>query len=290
MATSRTPLYEPEEVTAREGSALAQADDVVGAPPEADTVASRALMIAALWERSRLESSKDLTRLTQLTKWVERFGLYGNLGHAGAELFDAELGTWTDEDIDTVSWASEELQVLLWALTRAEIPPVDQRPDPQELIITLPLLKDAEGFLEQSVLRPADEIEATRALYEALLEAVRSEVYARSILEDPAALEPDDELDEMLEAITDRGFDRAAAAKGGKPAEAVQGLRFWSRSLLTELFGDASPHLAQKIDSAKLVSLDDASLAMVLGTAQARAEALAWLVEGDEEVGAPPEE
>lgn len=290
MATSRTPLYEPEEVTAREGTALQSAEEVVGAPPEADTVASRALMIAALSERARLESSKDLTRFTQLMKWVERFGLYGNLGEAGAELFDAELGSWSDEDVDTVSWASEELQVLLWALGRAELPPVDSRPDPQELIITLPVLKDAAGFLEQSALRSADEIEATRALYEALLEAVRSEVYARSIVEDPSALEADDELDEMLGAISERGFDRAAAAKGGKAGEAVQGLRFWSRTLLEELFGDASPHLAQKLDAAKLVSLDDASLAMVLGTAQARTEALAWLVEGDEEVAAPPEE
>lgn len=275
-------------MTAREGTALQE--EVIGAPPEADVVASRALMIAALAERAALESSKDLTKHTQLTKWVERFGLYGNLGESGAELFDAELGSWTDEDVDTVSWASEELQVLLWALQRAELTGPTTRVEPRELMVTLPLLKDAEAFLEQSVLRSADEIEATHALHEALLEAVRSEVYARSILEDPASLEVDEELEELLGAISERGFDRASAAKKGKHHEAVEGLRFWLRTLLEELFGEASPHLAYTLDAAKLVSLDDASLAMVLGTVQARADALAWLIEGDEEIAVPAEE
>ncbi|MFT3713282.1 MAG: DUF4272 domain-containing protein [Archangium sp.] len=292
MATSRTPLFDPDEPTAREGHALkAEADDeVVGAPPEPDVVASRALMIAALCERARLESNKDLMRFTQLSKWVERYGLYGNLGEEGVELFDSELGTWNEEDLDTVSWATEELQVLLWSLQRAELPGLETRTDVQELMITLPLMRDAESFLEQSGLRALDEVETMLALHEALLEAIRSEVYARSILEDPNALEPDPELDELLSAIESRGFDRATAAKGGKAAEAIAGLRFWCRSVLAELFADASPHVGYRLDAARLSSLDDASLATILGTAQARTDALAWLVEGDEEVDAPPPE
>jgi hypothetical protein len=290
MATSRTPLFDPDEPTAREGKALSSDDEVVGAPPEPDVVASRALMIAALAERARLESSRDLLRFTQLSKWVERYGLYGNLGDSGVELFDGELGSWSEEDLDTVSWATEELQVLLWALERVELPGLETRTETQELLVTLPLLRDAEAFLEQSALRPLDDVETMLALHEALLEAIRSEVYARSILEDPASLEPDAELDELLTVIEERGFDRAAAAKGGKAAEAIAGLRFWCRSVLTELFGDASPHVGYRLDAARLISLDDASLATILGTAQARTDALAWLVEGDEEVDAPPPE
>ena len=59
-------------------------------------------------------------------------------------------------------------------------------------------------------------------------------------------------------------------------------LRYWSRSLLSELFASGSPHLAHRIDSAQLVGLDEATLATWLGVAHARAEAMAWLLEGDE--------
>jgi hypothetical protein len=58
--------------------------------------------------------------------------------------------------------------------------------------------------------------------------------------------------------------------------EAVGGLRFWARTLLDEF---AAPEL----DAKKLVAFDDAALANVLGLANARAEGLAWLLEGDED-------
>jgi len=177
--------------------------------------------------------------------------------------------------------------VLLWALQRADFPTLETRPDVAKLVASVPLLGEAESFLDGATLRPLDEIEAHLALSEALLEAIRSEVYARSILEDPAALEVDAELEELLTAMAERGFNRKDAAKGGPHTEAVQGLRFWGRTLLTELFAEGTPHAAHRIDSAKLVSLDDATLATWLGGAQGRTEALAWLVEGDEEAEGP---
>lgn len=288
MAT-RKPLFDPEEATATDGAPLqapaAQDDVAMGTAPEADVIGGRALMMAALLERSRLESTRDAKQLAALTTWVEQHGLFGNLGEAGAELFDAELGSWTDEDVDTVGWAAFELQVLLWALELAPLGSLDARPEPGDLVKLLPVLGDAEKFLDAAESRDIEALEAQLGLWDAMLEAIRSEVYARSILEDPKSLEMDEELETLLSTVEARGFNRAQAAAGGQVGEAVQGLRFWGRTLLSELFADGSPHLAQKVDSAKLVSLDDATLATWLGMATARSDAFAWLVEGEEEAG-----
>jgi len=281
-------LFDPEESTATEGTPLQQPHDdaPLATAPEADVIAGRALMMGALLERSRLESSRDAARLDALTKWVEQHGLFGNLGETGAELFDAELGSWTDEDVDTVGWAAFELEVLLWAMKLAPLGTLETRPEPNEPVKLLPVLGNAATFHDQGGAQDLEETEVQLGLYDALLEAIRSEVYARSILEDPKALEMDEELETLLTTVEARGFNRAQAAAGGQAAEAVQGLRFWGRTLLSELFTDGSPHVAQKVDSAKLVSLDDATLATWLGMATARTDALAWLVEGEEEAGA----
>jgi hypothetical protein len=283
MATSRKPLFDADEPTALEGASLPpESEAPLTAPPEPDVVAGRALMVGALLERARLESTRDEARFTTLKAWVDEHGLFSNLGPDGVELFEAALGAWSDDDIESVDWTSEELGLLLWALQRAELPTPHTRADAVALATQLPLLGPAQSFIDEANLRPLDELEVHRALSEALLEAIRSEVYARSIEEDPASLEQDDELEELLATVASEGFDRKAAAAKGPANEAVQGLRFWSRSLLTELFASGSPHLAHRIDSAELVALDEATLATWLGVAHSRAEAMAWLLEGDE--------
>ena len=283
MATSRKPLFDADEPTAHEGAALAPGEEApLTAPPEPDVGAGRALMVGALLERARLESTHDEARFGTLRAWVDGLGLFSNLGPDGVELFEAKLGSWADEDIESVDWTSEELGLLLWALQRAELPTTHARADAVGLASKLPLFAPAEAFLEEATLRPIDELEVHRALCEAVLEAIRSEVYARSIQEDPASLERDDDLEELLNAVASEGFDRKAAAAKGPANEAVQGLRFWSRSLLSELFATGSPHLAHRIDSAELVGLDAATLATWLGVAHSRVEAMAWLLEGDE--------
>lgn len=254
----------------------------MSAPPEADVVAARALMVGALLRRAEMESAPNTVRSTALAGWVEDNGLFGNLGAEGAELFDAAPGAWTDEDVDAVSWTTEELQTLLWALNQAEFPALETRAEAEPLLAKLPIEKPIDAYLTGAKLRDLHELEVKRALYEALLEAVRSEAYARSIAEDPSGLEGDDELEELLASIESDGFDRAAAAAKGKAVEAQEGLRFWSRSLLNDLFETGSPHLDSKIDSAALVGMEEHRLALLLGLAHARAEALAWLTEGDE--------
>ncbi len=280
MATTKKPLFDPDEATATEGMQLDV--PVVGAPPEADVVAGRALMVGALVERSRLESKRDVARAAALVEWVDANGLFGNLGPEGVDLFERPLGEWTDDDLDAVDWTGEELRVLLWALSRAELGPASERADVSKLLSLLPVLKEADLFIDTATLRANDEIEVQRALAEALLEAVRSEAWARNIAEDPQSFEPDEDLEELLQSIEADGFDRKAAAEKGEVHTAVTGLRFWSRSLLKELFSDGSPHVDQKLDSSDLVSFDDATLGTLLGVVHARVEAFEWLQEGDE--------
>ena len=292
MATSRKLLFDPDEKTATEGMPV-QEDDVeppLTAPPEPDVVAGRALMVGALLERARLEAARDPARFKALSAWVEENGLFGNLGADGVDLFEARLGSWSDEDIESVDWTSEELQLLLWALQKADFPTLDTRADAASLVAKLPLLKQSDAFIESAALRSIDELEVYRALYEALLEAIRSEVYARSIQEDPGSLEADEDLEELLESVAAEGFDRKAAAAKGPANEAILGLRYWSRSLLSELFASGSPHEAHKIDSAKLIGLDEATLVTWLGIAHSRTEAMSWLLEGDEYETEPEEQ
>lgn len=301
MATIKKPLFDPDEATATEGMPVrepATATDApvtddddfddrddsapIAAPPEADVVAGRALMVAALVERSRLEATRDVARAKALSEWVDVHGLFGNLGPEGVDLFERAPGEWSDDDIDAVDWTTEELRVLLWAIGKTELGPASARADVNALLSQLPVLEPADAFIDSAVLRDAAEIDVQRALAEALLEAVRSEAWARTISEDPQSFEPDADLEELLESIEADGFDRKAAAAQGAVHEAVSGLRFWSRSLLRELFSSGSPHEQQKLDSSDLVSWDDARLGTLLGVVHARVEAFEWLQEGDE--------
>ena len=136
-------------------------------------------------------------------------------------------------------------------------------------------------ILAADTLRPADEVEDKAQLYEARNEALRSEAYARSLKEDPKSLEADEDLEALLRSVAAEGFDRAAAATKGKVNEAVQGLRFWARTLLLELCGEGSPHLAYRLDPNRLLTLADGTLATMLALADARSGGLAWLREGD---------
>ncbi|MFZ5439302.1 MAG: DUF4272 domain-containing protein [Myxococcota bacterium] len=254
-------------------------DQLEVAAPEADAVAARALMVAALLERAKLESSRDAARAEALVKWVEREDLLAHLGDEGEAVFSAAPGSWSDDAAEAVAWTAEELQLLLWALRRAELPTAERAANAGELLADVPVLGDVADFVENAALRPPEEVDALRALYAVLHEAVRAEVYARAIVEDPLSLEGDEAFEELLSTVAAEGFDRAQAAAQGKAHEAIEGLRFWSRSLLGELPAEAGV----KLDAPRLVALQDEVLATLLGVTHARVEALAWLLEGDGE-------
>ncbi len=271
-------LFGPDEAT-ETGPALEEEAAPFGVPPEADTVAGRALMIGALVERARLEATPDATRLATLDRWVDHYALYAHLGAGGAGLFELELGTWADDDLAAVDWSVEELAMLLWALGRLGFPRLEVRANPTELVALLPIAQNAKTFFSDARLRSGDEIETRLALCDGVLEAVRAEVHARALGADPSLMEGDEALHELLEAARARGFKKV---EGKTPAaEAIEALRFTGRVVLSELFHDEGPHLEHRIDSATLVGLDDTALATLLGTLERRVDALAWLVEGE---------
>ncbi len=284
MAPPKKPLFEPDEVTAPLAASADEAlpeGEVPGAPPEADVVASRALMVAVMLERARLETSGEVAALAKLTGLVEGHGLLGNLGVEGLALFEADPGAWTPDDLEAVRWTAEELHLLLWALGRVAPPSPDARADGAALVALLPLSGDVAAFFTGATLLPLEELEAQRVLWEAVLQAVESEVYARTLLEDPAQHAGDPEVEELLAAAAAEGFDRVAAAAQGPTQELVLGLRFWSRALLDSAFGDGSASGPQRLDAAQLLALGELELATLYGIAHTRLGACAWLVEGD---------
>lgn len=288
MSPPKKPLFEPDEVTAPVAEAApasgpddAEVLDEVGAPPEPDVVASRALMVGVMLERARLEATGDVAPLARLRHLVERHGLLSNLGAEGLALFEAEAGAWSADDTEAVRWTAEELHLLLWALGLVVTPTLDARADADALLLKLPLAGDVDAFLDGATLRPLEQLEIQRELWEVLLQAVETEIYARSVLADPTQLDDDAELEEFLRAMEAEGFDRRAAAALGRPKEAALGLRHEVRLLLGALFGEGSPHRAQQLDADRLVAMEEEELATFYGLAHTRAGACAWLVEGD---------
>lgn len=286
MSPPKKPLFEADEVTAPVADAAAPGDDAevldeVGAPPEPDVVASRALMVGVMLERARLEATGDVAPLARLRHLVERHGLLSNLGAEGLALFEAEPGAWSADDTEAVRWTAEELQLLLWALGLVVSPTLDARADAEALLAKLPLAGDVDAFLDGATLRPLEQLEIQRELWEVLLQAVETEIYARSVLADPTQLDDDAELEAFLQAMEAEGFDRRAAAALGRPKEAALGLRHEVGLLLGALFGEGSPHRAQPLHAERLVAMPEEELATFYGLAHTRAGACAWLVEGD---------
>ncbi len=295
MASSRKKLLGEDEVTEKDGQALpategadaaadtdedAGDDEDLSAPPEADTVALRALAVAAMLRRADLEAKQAKGDVARLQAWVDEHGLFAAFGPEGFELFGLPPGKWSAEDRGAVAWAAEELHLLLWALGRREAPPLFTRADAAALTAAVPLLASPDAFVGGAALRPVEELEVLRALWDTLHESIHCEAWARGVLEDPS-LAADESLAEALGTV--EGFDFAAASGAeGAPAAAVRGLRLISRQLVQGLFDAGSPHSAAAFAPAQLESLPEDQLAVAMMTARVRAAALAWLTEGDE--------
>lgn len=259
-------------------------DQAPGAPPEADSVALRGLAAAGLLRRLALERQKAPEEAhAALQTWLEDNGLFANLGPEGFALFEAAPGSWSDEDLATVAWAAEELAVLAWALGLGELPSPFERAAAEPLLAAFPGEGPAEPFSLAAKLRPLETVEMEQALYDALVVAARTEIWARAIAEDATLAEGDEDLEALLQAAAEDGFplERVGADQGAAPA-AMQGLRHVGQKLLADLFSEGSPHRATAFAPEKLAALDEEALALFLATVQLRAQALAWLVEGDD--------
>jgi hypothetical protein len=265
-------------------------------PPEAEAVAQRALVVGALLRRLVLEerlsrgnypAARD--EVQRLQHWLDEEGLYGTLGFTSMELFEAEGGTWSEENRQAVAWSAEELQFLLWALKQGKLPPPEARVEPTPLLERLPLLKDVQPFLSTAERRPLEEVEAQRSRWEVMLDCARYESFARAILADPTLAEGDSELDGLLDSAEAEGFEQAKLElKLGRARMAVEGLRFWMRFLVTHLQKEGllagRPGDELLFQGKRLMDLDEATLATLLGLAHGRCQALRWLTEGGGDV------
>lgn len=249
--------------------------------PTAAAVASRAVMVAVMLERARLEATGEVQALSRLSALAAQHGLLENLGPEGVALFQADPGAWSEDDLEAVRWTAEELHLLLWALGKLALPSLIARTEAATALAVVPLAGDVGAFLEGATLRPVEELEDQYTRWDVLLQVVESEVYVRTVLEDPAQLEGDDELEPLLAAAEAQGFDRAAAARAGPGQAVAQGLRFQVRALLAELFGAGGLPGAERLDADALAALPELELATLYGLAHTRVGALAWLVEGD---------
>lgn len=261
----------------------AEVDEDPGAPPEADTVALRALAAAGLLRRLELERKKAPPEAyAPLQRWLDDNGLSSNFGAEGFELFEAAPGTWSEEDLETVGWGAEEFAVLAWALGRADLPRPGERAAPAPLLAAFPAEGPAEVFSLTAKVKPLETLETHGALYATLAMAARTEAWARAIAADPKLAEGDEELGGFLEAAEAEGFPLAQLTQERGPARAaVECLRRANQSLLEELFAEGSPHGAVALAPDTLSRLDEAALAVFLATAQLREQALVWLTEGD---------
>jgi hypothetical protein len=269
-------------------------------PPVAEAVAQRALVLGGLLRRMSLEErlarGKDPAaqeEIVRLQRWMDEEGLFATLGVTGMELFEAEPGAWSEEDRLSISWGTEELQLLLWALKQGKLPPQETRSEAGPLLERLPLLKDPQPFLESTERRPIEEVEAQRDRWEVLLECARYESFARGIAADPALAEGDEDLETLLESAEEVGFDRrGVASKQGKAPCAVQGLRYWSRHLVTQLQEEGllpgTPGEGLIFQGKRLHELEEPALASLLALAHGRFQALEWLAAGD--VAVPEDE
>jgi HEAT repeat protein len=294
LSTRENEVFEEEEAADEEEEWLEPL------APEAEAVAQRALVVGALLRRlaleERLARGKDPAakeEVLRLQQWMEEEGLFATMGITGLALFEAEPGTWSEEDRQGVVWSAEELQLLLWSLKQGKLPPLETRVDVTPLLERLPLLKDPQPFLETAERRPMEEVEAQRSRWEAMLDCARYESFARGIQADPELAEGDPELDGLLDSAEAEGFDRGTLEiKHGKARTAVEGLRFWMRFVVTQLQKDGlltgKPGEGLIFQGKKLAELDEAALASLLGLAHSRSQILAWLTEGDGSV--PSEE
>ncbi|MBK7861225.1 MAG: DUF4272 domain-containing protein [Archangiaceae bacterium] len=227
-----------------------------------EVAAHRALMLATMLQRLVLERTGGAfarAETQRLKAWADEHDLFLALGPDGLQLFELAPGDWSKEAQEAVSWTAEELHLLLWALQLAEAPAADARSDAAPLLMKVPLLQPLEKFSVEALRAETELVEAADH-WERTLDGARSEVYARTLDEDPSAGEGDDELTELIAELAEEGFDASLG-----PAAA---LRF---------------HLAHTLQLQRLEKLPDAALAQLLGIAEVRAGALHWLLRPDDE-------
>lgn len=133
-------------------------------PPDAPTVARRALVLAAVACRAFIDDEKnDPEGAGKLAKqsfdWLRGFGLDAELTDWERKVLCTEFGCLEDDDRINASWLAEGLIVLAWALKCADLPAFDVQCDPSATANALGFLQPlADTVLAKPCLRSSDEL------------------------------------------------------------------------------------------------------------------------------------
>lgn len=145
----------------------------MAAAPSQHDVALRALCLTALATAGAYsavlaaepDAADDVEEAAlDLAEWVEEDGLAGALSAGERALLALPLDEWSDAQRLAAASRGEALGVLLWALAVAdELPPWDE---PFAAVDLAPLGATVEELLDESALRPGDELERARDVAE----------------------------------------------------------------------------------------------------------------------------
>jgi uncharacterized protein DUF4272 len=147
--------------TEKTGTSKAEA---VFTPPDADRVAKRALILAALTCRGHLDTGgPDASAMyARLRQWFDRLALGDETDESERQLMAAPLGSLEPTVSARATWNAEGLAVVAWALRRFDLPSHDTKVDPFEVTDAVGLLSDDVWLLDEPELRPAEQLGALR--------------------------------------------------------------------------------------------------------------------------------
>jgi Domain of unknown function (DUF4272) len=138
-------------------------NDFESAPPSAERVAARAMVLSAVSCRGAIESDAGKAGAEALRQrilpWLEDIGAASELEPAEAALISTPLGKLDSRTCVDATWQSEGVQVLAWALHCAKLPPAHVQCDPADVANGMGFLDDRERTpMHNPVLRHEDEI------------------------------------------------------------------------------------------------------------------------------------
>jgi tetratricopeptide (TPR) repeat protein len=112
------------------------------APPSAQRVAARVLVLAAVIYRAHLENDPFAEPLrAKLLRWIDALELGYELERSERALLHTPIGVAEEQLVVNARWRAAGLGVLAWALHRVELPPYDE-------LIDLPKAAARVGFTE----------------------------------------------------------------------------------------------------------------------------------------------
>jgi hypothetical protein len=135
-------------------------------PPPARQVAARAMVLSTIVCRAYLEIEyhrgihEHAEGVRGLLYWLAKRGLQSELEPDELQFLETPVGQASESAVENAYWRSEGLGVLAWALQRFELPPYDQRTNPDVAQLSVGFSRTTEDFdlRKSGVLRPASEI------------------------------------------------------------------------------------------------------------------------------------